>query len=65
MQQCNESQSRPGNEFVTNSMSVEVILIIDDPHLDILPLAGFSLASSICLLANLRITKDGAGKAST
>ena len=52
MQQCNESQSRPGNEFVTNSMSVEVILIIDDPHLDILPLAGFSLASSICLLAN-------------
>ena len=65
MQQCNESQSRPGNEFVTNSMSVEVVLNIDDPHLDTLPLTGFSLASSICLLANLRITKDGAGKAIT
>ena len=48
-----------------NSMSVEVVLNIDDPHLNTLPLTGFSLASSICLLANLRITKDGAGKAST
>ena len=46
-------------------MSVEVILNMDHPHLDTLPLTGFSLASSICLLANLRTTKDGAGKAST